>query len=525
MGIIQDVMDGSKDETPIDGTGSDQAVDDGAVEALDEFGRSVKLLEWEPLQASKLSPQKKAACEELFRRGDISFFLHPEQKKLLDWIDQKYREVSVICISRQFGKTTMLLAYALAYCITHPRSAVLFIAPHKRQLEDFIMPKLNLVFSFLPDDLIPTQRGLQWTFPGNGATFRLDGVGIGKGTRIRGAAVDLIILDECRDMEGMKEMIESHLSPMFATTDGRLICISTPPESPLHDFTDKYIREAMYGDYFYTATYKQNPLLSTKRLRYLMNELHPGGEKNPTFRREYMADFSVADLEKRVVREWDEERNDLFFKTYNGPPNPVRPYVGCDYGFSDPCGLLVGYYDYVEGALIIDDEYFERGKNTDDVGLQLLDMERRMRERLPGAVEPIRVMDVDPSLMSSLWKSFGLRFEPAAKVPSIVAMMNKLRIAFSQGKIRIRNTCPQLRFQLKAGVYNEKGTEYIRTNRGGHLDLIDSLKYISLNMRWHEILTGAVDPNSQGLRYNQMNVSPFANKGQSFKTGVLSRPT
>lgn len=510
-------------ETP-DAEGFDPADgrddDDGRIEEFDEFGRSLELLKWRPLVAARMSAPKKAACEELFRRGDISFFLHPEQAKLAAWLDEKHREISVICISRQFGKTTMLLAYCLAYCITHPRATVLFIAPHRRQLEDYLMPSLNFVFSFLPDDLMPLQRALKWTFP-NGASFRLDGIAIGHGARVRGASADLIVLDECRDMQGMQEMIESHLAPMFSTTNGRLVMISTPPSSPLHTFTDKYIREAIAGDYFYSATYKENPLLSTKRLRYLMEDLHPGGVKNITFRREYMADFSTADVEKLVVREWDEAANDGFFKTYKGPPNPVRPYVGLDYAFADPCGLIMGYYDYNEGCLIIEAEWFERGKNTDEVGLQLCEMEKQMRGRLPGAIEPIRVMDVDPSLASSLWKSYGLRFEMAFKVPSTVAMMNKLRIAFSQNRIRVRDTCPQLRFQLKAGVYTESGREYMRTQRGGHLDLIDALKYTALNMRWNEILAGKT---VESVKFGQMNLSPFKTS-DSFKQGVLSRPT
>lgn len=527
MDAIQDIVGGSEIEASADGAISGSGHDDDGTGEYDGFGRSLKLLEWQPLDPARMSSQKKAACEEMFRRGNISFFLHPEQKKLLDWVDAKYREMSVICISRQFGKTTMLLAYAFAYCITHARSHVLFIAPHKRQLEDYILPNLNFVFSFLPDDLVPVQRGLKWTFP-NGAVFRLDGVSIGRGARMRGAAVDLVVMDECRDMYDMQEMIESAISPMFTTTAGRrsgagrLIMISTPPTSPLHEFTEKYIREAIAGDYFYSATYKQNPLLSTKRLRYLMEQLHPGGEKNATFRREYMADWTQADLEKLVVKEWDENKNDDFFVHYKGPPNPVRPYVGMDYGWGDPCGLLVGYYDYIEGCLIIEDEWFERGKNTEEVGFQLLAMERKMLAYLPGAVETIRIMDVDPSMMSSLWKSFGLRFEPAFKVPSIVAMMNKLRIAFVQGKIRIRGTCPQLRFQLKAGVYNESGNDYLRTARGGHLDLLDALKYTNLNCRYNEILGG--DDEFKGLRPGQFNVSPFKNTS-SFKSGVTQRPS
>jgi hypothetical protein len=41
------------------------------------------------------NPQQKLASRELLRRGDISWLLHPEQRKLLDWLDERRREIAV----------------------------------------------------------------------------------------------------------------------------------------------------------------------------------------------------------------------------------------------------------------------------------------------------------------------------------------------------------------------------------------------------------------------------------------------
>jgi hypothetical protein len=499
---------------------SRQQITRGSEEGFDEFGRSLELLKWQPIDFLSLNQAQREACHELFRRGDVSWFLHPEQQKLLNWIDAKHREIATICISRQFGKTTMLLAWAIAYCLARPKASVLFVAPHRQQVITILQPKLNLVFQFIPEDVLPTKSGNIWTFP-NGSQFRIDGVAIGKGTKLRGDSVHLCIMDECRDMPELQEMIESVIAPMLSTTDGRLVLISTPPHSPLHSFTKKYIADCLTRGDFYSATYKQNPLVSTKRLRYLIEVQHPGGEENPVFRREWMADWSITDPEKRVVREWDEATNDKFFEDYPGPPAVVRPYIGLDYAFSDPAGIIAGYYDFNCGCFIIVDEWFERGKNSDEVGSQIMEMERKLKVEIPGALEPIRVMDIDPGLMADLWGRFNLRFEPAMKVPSTITMLNRLRVAINEGKLRIRRNCTQLRFQLKAGVFNASGSDYMRTRDGGHLDLIDATKYVILNMRWHEAPFGR--PKEQAVGPNQMRIGGFMPTG-SFRDGVIQRP-
>jgi hypothetical protein len=474
-----------------------------------------------------MTPGQRYACAEMFRRGDISFLLHPEQQKLLTWIDERERDIAVICISRQWGKTTMLLAYAFAYLLTHPNVTVIFLAPHAKQVEDYLLPRLSFILQFLPEDLIPGRRGRNFHFL-NGSTLRLEGANVGRGQRMRGDSAHLVIIDECRDVFELRHIVEAAISPMLTTTDGRIVMISTPPESPLHEFTDFFIRNAIASGDFYQATYKQNPLLSTKRLRYLITQAHKGGENNPTFRREYMADYSLADPERKVMREFDVKSNNEWFETYAGPGNRlVRMYTGLDYGYSDPCGLLFGFYDPEEGALVVEYEFAKRQMSTDDVGAEVMAGERKLRTQLPNALpEAIRVMDISPQLMADLHNGFNLKFEPAAKVPNMLAMLNRLRTSFNEGKVRINPRCTQLIFQLTSGIFDQKTRGgYVRTSIAGHLDLLDALKYLNLNVRWNESLrhTSAAR-DIRNLPPGQMYVgSPFS-RATDFKSGFKGRP-
>lgn len=523
MGGLQSVTDAEcEDSVSVSGWQSREYVNGGVAE-VDEFGRSLELLKWKPLDIDRLTPGVRDACRELFRRGDISWLLHPEQRKLLSWMEDHRREISVICMSRQWGKTFMLLAYAITHCLTHDRETVLFLAPHLQQLQTILMPRINQMFQFLPSDLIPERRLGNWMFT-NGSVLRLDGCSVQKGVRIRGDAVHLCIIDECRDIIPLEEVVSAHVTPMFTTTNGKLVLISSPPDSPAHVFSSKYIPEAIGRDDFYQATFRENPLLTTSRLRYLTQVLYPGGMENPTFRREYLADYTIADVEKLVVREWDEDSNDDFFAKYPGPRNLVRPYIGMDYAHSDPCGIIAGYFDPMVGALIVTAEHFERHLNTQEVGLIILGMEKKLLSALPtGCPEPIRIMDIDPALMGDLNAMFGIRFEPAFKSNSTLAMNNRLRVAFVEQKVRISPSCVNLRYQLKTGVFTDKGKDYLRTEKTGHLDLISALRYTILNLRWTELLNPEMPAG--GLMHNQMNISPFRTPhGTTFRHGIINRP-
>ena len=90
-----------------------------------------------------------------------------------------------------------------------------------------------------------------------------------------------------------------------------------------------------------------------------------------------------------------------------------------------------------------------------DVGRIIMDIEKKL-EAVEGP-PPIRIMDCDLSVMSDLYGMFGLKFEPAYKVNSGTAMLNRLRIAALEGKVR----CTNLKFQLRTGVFNRKQTDYL----------------------------------------------------------------
>ena len=89
---------------------------------------------------------------------------------------------------------------------------------------------------------------------------------------------------------------------------------------------------------------------------------------------------------------------------------------------------------------LIEWEHFQRHLNMSDVGRIIMDIEKKL-EAVEGP-PPIRIMDCDLSVMSDLYGMFGLKFEPAYKVNSGTAMLNRLRIAALEGKVRVHPAAP-----------------------------------------------------------------------------------
>jgi hypothetical protein len=342
--------------------------------------------------------------------------------------------------------------------------------------------------------MMPSKRGKTWRFK-NGSIFDLFGVNVSKGTRIRGTPASLVIIDECRDIPHLQSIIESSINPMFITTAGKLVLISTPPDSPLHPFCAKYIADAIYSGTYLHATYRDNPLL--RLTDDDLRQMYPRFEDDPVFRREYLADWTVADTSRRIIKSWDPEENDKWFTDYGDKDKKDRDglklhmydaYVGMDPGFStDALGIVCGYFDWRTGVLVIEAEHSQHNMITADVAQKIREMESALgytnRQR---CIRARRISDVAKRIIADLQMQHGLDFQPVEKHGlTKPAMISLLEDELKNGRIRISPNCPKLRQQIEAGIWDEKGKDYLRTDSMSHLDLLDALKYLAMSCAWH----------------------------------------
>lgn len=453
---------------------------------------------WQPIDPYNLTEDQRLILGQIWRRGDLSGFLHPGQLRIRDAINASDSKLHVVNVSRQFGKSMLSCYMAIEAALGGPGRLILYCAPTRSAAKDIVYPRMEQILATCPSDMIPHKSGDTWKFK-NGSAIRLLGVETKGGDNVRGGTYWGVFMDECRNMLKLEDLVEGIIKPTTIATRklskaaGRIIMISTPPDTPAHAFTARYIHDAIKGQYYYHATHVDNPFRDEKEIEEA-KDLH--GEFSQLFKREYLADYTAVDADVKVIKYWNAEENDLWIRDWT-PKHEMRPYVGMDLGARDYTAMVFGLYDWWEGTLVIVDEHLMTNPTTVDIAKAINDKERKWFQAC--TVQPIRVCDIDLRFFGDMRKDHHLSIEPVRKINDD-AMINQLDTHLLKGKVRIHPRCEQLRFQLATGVWNKNRTDYVRTQRSGHLDAIDALKYLIRRVEWKETLQGREElPMDDGL--------------------------
>ena len=177
--------------------------------------------EIEKYRASHVAPPPSDPvkfCRKVLRFKPTSYqakFLRDKSKRIL------------LCWSRQSGKSHSIAARAIWYCLTHPKTLTLIVAPSLRQsmiLSDKIQDFLSC---------LTVRQHKAWVEKQQRTVIRFR-----NGSRIvalpcsehllRGYTANVVIADEANFFEHDEDIFYSILMPMLATTDGTLIVSSTP---------------------------------------------------------------------------------------------------------------------------------------------------------------------------------------------------------------------------------------------------------------------------------------------------------
>ncbi|PJI40402.1 terminase family protein [Ferrovibrio sp.] len=460
------------------------------------YGTALEL--WRNGADENLTDEKRLIAGELIRRGEFTWLLHPGQLKLYDALQSSNSLTHVLNISRQFGKSFLMVLLCLIYCLRHPGSKIYYAAPTKEQVKIIVKDNINKILRYFPKDLAPKKAYDTWTFK-NGSEFRLIGLNMNDGVGVRGGSAHIAVLDECRDMPNLEYIIDSNIRPMFSTTNGKLFLISTPPDSPGHAFTAKYIAEGIAGGYYHHATYKDNPRTSPQFIESVIKSF-PDGENSPGYKREYLADYTIANENTKVVSEWNAVKNDELLSTWKGFPDRFRPLLGMDIGFNDNTAIVVGGYDWSTGTVVITHEAVLKNAITTTIGEKIGELQKDFLAKHPSAANDTWAMysDNDPRLLEELFLSYGIKIAKAHKKDKH-ASLNNLKVYLGLHKLLIVPECKQLRFQLETGVWNKSRNDYVRNDAVGHLDAMEACKYLVNSMNWNEALYRKIElaPNQR----------------------------
>lgn len=440
--------------------------------------------------------------------GELRWLLDEHQKEVYDkikaWeqnppdseeLNALYDSVFVLDIGRRWGKTWLCLLILLEWAWRRPNSILTYATAEKQQIRSIIIPIFRKMIATCPRDLRPEYRGSsegmeQGIYLKNGSIIKL--VGVDKDPdRLRGQASDGGCFSEAGHMKDLEESVAGIFLPQFQRRPwARLLLESTAPTQPDHDFDRVFVPDAEKRDAYVFGTIDDNKALSDKEKQKAIREA--GGMESPRCKREYYG-IRVRDPERVLVPEFDMDRHVV--PRLDVPPF-AHCYVGVDPGTRDMLGIVWAYWDFARAKLVVQKSFAERNVTTTPIADLMKRTERGLwgggADNDNGALtywngvrympNPyIRVSDTDLRLIGDLVMEHGIAIAPTPK-DDAEAQLYALRNAFLADKIEIAADSGPLAIQLKRGMWNERRTEWERTDALGHLDCVAALIYLWRNV-------------------------------------------
>lgn len=449
-------------------------------------------------------PSHGEVIRERWLRGRLGYKLHAGQKKIREALDRALSQLFVGECSRQLGKTYLEAVIALEEAFSKPRAKVKIGTAFHTDLLEFIIPAFDAVMDDCPEDLRPIFKvqGSKFIVPHNKSEIKLVGLDR-KPNGLRGTVIDLIILAEAAFISNLHYLFKSVIIP--ATThrpDCRVLMLTTPPETPAHEFLD-YVEKAEFEGGYIKLTIYDNPMVDETTIARLMKE--SGGPNSTTWRREYLCEH-ITDASLAIISDWLEEyvqevNHDDYYPFYH-------KYQAMDLGVRDHTASLFAHYDFIKAKLFIEDEFSIHGfeMNTkilqanlkrkeletwtnykfakdvllinEESDIQLIDAE--WKEKSPKVYR--RVADNNnPLLLQDLSWLHGIHFTATDK-GRLEEMVNAVKILARDGGIIVSPNCKQLKGCLKYGVWDKNRDKFARSNVYGHFDALAALVYLVRNL-------------------------------------------
>ena len=437
-------------------------------------------------------PMVRQACiSDAWYRGDLSYQLRPHgQVELYNFIHRTHKkdptpELFVVETHRRFGKSYIWTLLALERALSRPWQLIKYAAPTAVQCQKIVKPNLARILRDCPADLKPHKAGMTWTFKNprlkeGGATptseFHLIGVNEDPDA-IRGEATDFAVLDEAGMMKRLGYIIEDILSFQFiGREDPMMAMISTPPASMDHPFIKKYIPDAMLAKRYFIMPASNNKDFSKEDEAVVIRNCQ--STDSISWQREAECRH-ITDTESMIVPEYNKVKKDVVRKWKD--PGFFYPEICFDAGAKDYCHMLFGFVDFREQTLIIKDEIWVHYKSTG----QITDLLKgKQREVFPKNKFKAHIFaDAPLQQLIDFQIDHGISVEPALKHDADVTL-SSLRTAVQSGKIMIDPKCERLIYQLENGVWNDKRTDWVRSEELGHCDGISALAYFNRCAKW-----------------------------------------
>lgn len=485
---------------------------------------------------NQCTPQRQEALRKAWSAGNLRWKLDPSQQSIYDEIYASHARVKtsferVFCmdLARQTGKDFVMSIIAIESAIRNrKRRRIPYAAPTKETVHELLIPTMESIFEDAPPELLPyeikagtfrsTAPELNWSW---GALIKLVGVDLHPDW-LRGPATYAIMVTEPGFMPELDHLMTSVLMPQLITQQqGFVVMGSTPPESPGHAWSTKYIPRAKSRGMYAKRTIEQNPRLSQEQIEAAIEEL--GGRAATRVRRELFCEH-IIESTLAVVPEFGDVKDQIVTEEgFDNPPAYRDTYVSIDPGFDHATGALFAYYDFKTDLVMIEGDVNLRFQNSRQVARAIKAREwqlwgyapkpnPRMKphlwrdeqdqiqalfyENMPIAKPAVswrdgqlktqvfrRVSDTDSRLIADMASEHNLIISPTEKDEAESAL-NMFRVKLQNMKYRIHPRCVHLIAHLEQATWNKQRTKLAVSADGGHYDTIPAAVYLNRNILW-----------------------------------------
>ncbi len=384
-------------------------------------------------------------------------------------MESKKTTKKLVCIaSRRLGKSTLGFLICIEEAIKNPNSNILFITPVTKNVDRYVMEIASSILKDCPDHLrpewLPQKAIYKFT---NGSQIFCVGSSNQSYENLRGARINLAVIDESQKMEDLEIMVDEVVVPSMLDSDGFLLMFGTVPRQPNHPFMRRYVKDAertnSYVEFdIYQAGY------APELIQKFRNEV-----SQSAFEREYECKRN-ADKKFNVTPNFSSAHVALMPKPDYFPY--LTSYTGMDIGGAlDQTHVVFAYYDSVLKKLIIKSEavWAAQESRIDRIGETIINKEKEMSKKI------LRVSDSNNFiLVEELRKKHHVNFSSVKKgLDSLEAQLELLNIWIENNRIIVDPSAKVLIHELKTGSWNKSRTDLSRTE-GCHLDGVVALAYL-----------------------------------------------
>lgn len=413
----------------------------------------------------------------LYQLGIIgSWYLRTGQQDFYQAL-RKHKKIVAKC-HRRYGKGTTAFSYIFERAMTE-KIIIRYGAPTQKDANEIFEFLMNKIYENGPE-YKPKYNGRMhcwyWSYT-NSQLFVFGAKDREELDKARGKESHIILCDEFAFWRYKpRYYLDSVLSPQLDNTNGQMIITSTPPDDLTHPYIEECAAAQVNGTLFERDILQSVRLGDVDKTRHDRIVERCGGVESDAYRREYLC-LLVAAAARLVVP----EAQDVSLFTGRQPrPTHFKSLAVFDLGFVDYFAGVFGYVDFKTATLVIEREVWVHYAATSQIVEQCRavesDLGYKPDRRLGDCSDQQQLYDlghdhdyqVSPIVKRSKQSNCGFRD----------SVINGLRVAVKSGKILVdAENCPNLCAQLMYGSWNDQRSDFMRSEKMGHLDLLVALAY------------------------------------------------